>query len=155
MKAYDDTEIVSRLQRELDTAEEHGKVHAIMTEVELLKNALELIKHQRAKIAVESFGHANAKITIDSLVNEVAVKDATIEFLKNKISDGGNKMNIHDATEISYKNGYEKGIADFAKRLKENIDNGKLYSTVDDYELTITHIKNTAKELMKNDAGEK
>lgn len=61
-------------------------------------------------------------------------------------------MNIHDATEYSWKNGYEKGIADFAKRLKENIDNGKIYRTVDDYELTITHIKNTAKELTKNDA---
>ena len=61
-------------------------------------------------------------------------------------------MDIYTASECAYKNGYEKGIADFAKRLKENIDNGKIYRTVDDYELTITHIKNTAKELTKNDA---
>ena len=61
-------------------------------------------------------------------------------------------MNIHDATEISYKNGYEAGVKEFAEKLKENIDYGKLYRTVDDYELTITHIKNTARELTKNDA---
>ena len=61
-------------------------------------------------------------------------------------------MNIHDATEQAYKNGYEAGVKEFAKRLKDNIDYGKIYRTVDDYELTITHIKNTAKELTKNDA---
>ena len=61
-------------------------------------------------------------------------------------------MDIYTASEVSYKNGYEKGIADFAKRLKDNIDNGELYRTVDDYELTITHIKNTARELTKNEA---
>ena len=56
-------------------------------------------------------------------------------------------MNIHDATEQAYKNGYEAGVKEFAKRLKDNIDYGKIYRTVDDYELTITHIKNTAREL--------
>ena len=29
-------------------------------------------------------------------------------------------MNIHDATEQAYKNGYAKGIKDFVKRLKEH-----------------------------------
>jgi hypothetical protein len=28
-------------------------------------------------------------------------------------------MNIHDATEQAYKNGYAQGIKDFARRLKE------------------------------------
>ena len=98
---YDETEIVSRLQQELDIAEEHGKVHAIMTEVELLKDALILIKGQRAKIAVESFGHANAKLTIDSLVNEVAVKEATIEFLKSS--------NITEKVRSGCKNHLEAG----------------------------------------------
>ena len=27
-------------------------------------------------------------------------------------------MNVHDATESAYKNGYEKGVKDFAERVK-------------------------------------
>ena len=61
-------------------------------------------------------------------------------------------MDKYAIAEVAYKNGYEAGVKEFAKRLKDNIDYGKLYRTVDDYELTITHIKNTARELTKNDA---
>lgn len=30
---------------------------------------------------------------------------------------GGIKMNIHDATEVSWKNGYEKGVKEFAEEI--------------------------------------
>lgn len=56
-------------------------------------------------------------------------------------------MHIHDMTEEAYKNGYEAGVKKFAEKLKENIDNGELYDTVDDYLLTTNHIKRVAKEL--------
>lgn len=28
-------------------------------------------------------------------------------------------MNVHDATEVAYKNGYEKGVKDMAERLRK------------------------------------
>ena len=58
-------------------------------------------------------------------------------------------MHIHDMTEEAYKNGYEAGIKKFAESLKENIDNGELYDTVDDYLLTTNHIKSVVKELIE------
>ena len=57
-------------------------------------------------------------------------------------------MNIHDATEIAYKNGYEKGyqqgIEDFAERIKKyyNCLHGKTSSAVVAY-----HINQIEEEL--------
>ena len=58
-------------------------------------------------------------------------------------------MDQYTMTEEAYKNGYEAGIKKFAEKLKENIDNGELYSTVDDYLLTTNHIKSVVKELIE------
>lgn len=58
-------------------------------------------------------------------------------------------MDKYTMTEEAYKNGYEAGVKKFAEKLKENIDNGELYGTVDDYLLTVNHIKSVAKELIE------
>ena len=55
-------------------------------------------------------------------------------------------MNIHDATEYAYKNGYEAGVKEFAERLKEKLKN---VCYVEEYDSIYVHkiIDNLAKEL--------
>ena len=61
-------------------------------------------------------------------------------------------MNIHEATEQAYKNGYEAGVREFAERLK---DKSIVARTCDDskFELvvTISNIDTIAKELTGKD----
>ena len=60
-------------------------------------------------------------------------------------------MKEHDATEISFKNGYKSGIMNFADRLKKYYNNLKGSTPT---ALTAFHIDQIEKELL-NEKGEK
>lgn len=53
-------------------------------------------------------------------------------------------MKTHDATEEAYKNGYAKGIKDFAERLKEHTHDIVLYGQI----VTVSRIDNLAEEMV-------
>ena len=53
-------------------------------------------------------------------------------------------MKIHEATEQAYKNGYAKGIKDFAERLKEHTHDIVLYGQI----VTVSRIDNLAEEMV-------
>lgn len=53
-------------------------------------------------------------------------------------------MTINEATEQAYKNGYAKGIKDFAERLKEHTHDIVLYGQI----VTVSRIDNLAKEMV-------
>ena len=48
-------------------------------------------------------------------------------------------MNIHDATEVAYKNGYEAGVKEFGKMLIDKSVNGIInISDIPDYVVEMT-----------------
>jgi hypothetical protein len=53
-------------------------------------------------------------------------------------------MKIYEATEQAYKNGYEKGIKDFAERLKEHTHDIVLYGQI----VTVSRIDILVEEMV-------
>lgn len=60
-------------------------------------------------------------------------------------------MNIHDATEVAYKNGYEKGVKDFAERVKQYYNH---YSTRPLPVNVVYYIDQILKDLLKEDKSD-
>ena len=61
-------------------------------------------------------------------------------------------MNVLDATEIAYKNGYKKGIKDFAEKVKDIVDEpalirGRVIDTI------IARIDDLVKEMTEERNG--
>lgn len=57
-------------------------------------------------------------------------------------------MNIHDATECAYKNGYDTGVKEFAERLKNEVAHIPAWGRVAE-----KRINELLKELTGNDNG--
>ncbi len=97
----------------------------------LTLNALDIIKRQRDEIE---------RLETEC---EKAYKQAEADILGN-LADGGTSchwcIDKHKA----------EAIKEFAQRLKENIDNGELYSISEDYEMTVDHINNLVKEMTED-----
>ena len=62
-------------------------------------------------------------------------------------------MNIHDATEIAYRNGYEQGKADVAREIFEEIDT-MIFGTIIPDDCAIISIATLAKLKKKYTEGE-
>ena len=58
----------------------------------------------------------------------------------------------HIETVKAIKQAKSEAIREFAERLKINIDEGELYTTSSDYEMTIDHIDNLVKEMVGDSA---
>lgn len=114
----------------------------------------------------------NLQVTVDSLITiafeyqteneklmaeiekyrhiEQTVKDFWSELKKLSAFKDLQEPTLTELLEyIEYANA--EAIKEFAERLKENIDNGELYTTSSDYEMTIEHIDNLVKEMVGDD----
>ena len=54
-------------------------------------------------------------------------------------------MNIHDATEQAFKNGYKAGVTEFAERFEEEL--GEIF--VNHYPIVLTTLDNVVADLME------
>lgn len=107
-----------------------------MTDEGIIKNlekAIEIIKRQKAEIEIL----IRKK---EALRDEIAEQQAEIERLKDAYI-------VYEET-TGLKQAKAETIAEFKVRLISDIDDGELYDTVDDYQMTIEHINAVEKEMM-------
>lgn len=80
-------------------------------------------------------------LTAKNAIDLIKRYKAEIERLNKEVDRLSQCVLYHDGQILD-------AIKEFAERLKMRIDEGELYTTSDDYELTINHIDNLVKEMV-------